>query len=328
MLNLRGILLIRENQMDEDKLLVRIAEMYYQEDKNQSQISKELNIHRSTISRLLKRSREEGIVQISINYDLSGTYSIEKKLQERFNLKRAIVVPTGIDLKREQKEYLLAQALAEYLASILVDGQKIGFSWGQTMSAVAKEFPEMNMEKTVCVPMIGGPSGRLISDYHVNTIIYEASKRLNCKALLIDSPAIPETKALKEALLQNSFNQELLGLWQELDIAVMGVGSPLLKTNDTWRQFYGEEVLRVLQANKIVGDVVSRFYNESGDHVVSELDDRILGISINNLLNTEYRIGVAESLDKVIALLGVLKGGYLNVLVTTEETAEGILASD
>ena len=52
-------------QKEEDKLLVRIAEMYYQEDKNQSQISKELNIHRSTISRLLKRSRNEGIVNIS-----------------------------------------------------------------------------------------------------------------------------------------------------------------------------------------------------------------------------------------------------------------------
>lgn len=43
----------------EDKLLVQIAQMYYQEDKNQSQISKELNIHRSTISRLLKKSREK-----------------------------------------------------------------------------------------------------------------------------------------------------------------------------------------------------------------------------------------------------------------------------
>ena len=51
-------------QKEEDKLLVRIAEMYYQEDKNQSQIAKELNIHRSTISRLLKRSRNEGIVNI------------------------------------------------------------------------------------------------------------------------------------------------------------------------------------------------------------------------------------------------------------------------
>ncbi|WP_396954438.1 helix-turn-helix domain-containing protein, partial [Niallia sp.] len=38
--------------------------MYYQENKTQSQIATELNIHRSTISRLLKRSKEEGIVQV------------------------------------------------------------------------------------------------------------------------------------------------------------------------------------------------------------------------------------------------------------------------
>ncbi|MGT2745780.1 helix-turn-helix domain-containing protein [Streptococcus penaeicida] len=58
--------------MDERKLLVRIAEMYYQESKTQSQISKELNIHRTTISRLLKQSRDEGIVEIIINYDKAG----------------------------------------------------------------------------------------------------------------------------------------------------------------------------------------------------------------------------------------------------------------
>ncbi|MBS7576886.1 sugar-binding transcriptional regulator [Enterococcus sp. MMGLQ5-2] len=311
--------------LEEDKLLVRIAEMYYQEDKNQSQISKELNIHRTTISRLLKRSREEGVVQILINYDMAGTYSLEKRLEERFNLKKAIVIPAAPDMKRQQKDQLLAQGLADFLPKILKNNMNIGFSWGQTMGAVSNAFPELSLNNITCIPMIGGPSGRLISDYHVNTITYEAAKKLHGKALLIDSPGIPETEALKNALIRNEFNQELIQLWRRLDVAIMGVGSPLLKGNDTWRQFYGEDVLRSLRAKEIVGDVVSRFYAEDGVHVESELDRRIIGIEVDDLKNTEYRIGVAESLDKVTALIGALKGKYINVLVTTEETANSIL---
>lgn len=311
--------------MEEDKLLVRIAEMYYQEDKNQSQISKELNIHRTTISRLLKRSREEGVVQILINYDMAGTYSLEKRLEERFNLKKAIVIPAAPDMKRQQKDQLLAQGLADFLPKILKNNMNIGFSWGQTMGAVSNAFPELSLNNITCIPMIGGPSGRLISDYHVNTITYEAAKKLHGKALLIDSPGIPETEALKNALIRNEFNQELIQLWRQLDVAIMGVGSPLLKGNDTWRQFYGENVLRSLRAKEIVGDVVSRFYAEDGVHVESELDRRIIGIEVDDLKNTEYRIGIAESLDKVTALIGALKGKYINVLVTTEETANSIL---
>ena len=311
--------------MDEDKLLVRIAEMYYQEDKNQSQISKELNIHRTTISRLLKRSREEGIVQININYDMAGTYNIEKKMEMIFDLQKAIVIPVATDMKRPQKDTLLAQALGKYLTEIIINGMVIGFSWGETMAAVSREIPELNLPNVTCVPMIGGPSGRLISEYHVNTITYAAAKKMNGKALLIDSPAIPETRELRDALLKNEFNQELIRLWQQLDIAIMGVGSPSLSANKTGLQFYGDDVIRTITEREIVGDVVSRFYTIKGDPVESELDCRIIGITIENLLRTPHRIGVAESLEKVTALLGALRGKYINTLVTTEETAKEIL---
>ncbi|AND80272.1 sugar-binding transcriptional regulator [Streptococcus pantholopis] len=309
----------------EDKLLVKIAEMYYQENKTQSQIAKALGIHRTTISRLLKQSREEGIVQISIKYDKAGTYAIEKQLEKTFGLQKAIVVPTASDLERKQKDILLAQALAAYLKKLLHDDMTIGFSWGATLSAVASQIPELNLSGIVCVPMIGGPSGRLISDYHVNTITYEAAKKLHGIALLIDSPAIPETKSLKEELLKNVFNQELIRLWDRLDVAIMGVGSPLLKDNQTWQDFYGQDIIENIKEKDIVGDVVSRFYNIHGEHIANELDERLIGIAADKLRNCPYRIGVAESKDKVAALIGALRGGYVNVLVTTEETARGIL---
>ncbi|MDH6364908.1 DNA-binding transcriptional regulator LsrR (DeoR family) [Enterococcus sp. PF1-24] len=314
--------------MNEDKLLIKIAEMYYQEDKNQSQIAKELNIHRSTISRLLKKSREEGIVQVTINYDKDEAYELEKKLQEKFGLERASVVQVSSEVAEEQRLSMVAVTADEYLTSILEDQQMIGFSWGGTLSAFATNMSPKNYKDILCIPLIGGPAGRLISDYHVNTITYEAAKKLNGRALLIDAPAFPESKEVKEALMNNPFNQELIEHWKKVDIAIFGIGSPHLSGRRAWTDFYGDDMLNQLTQQEVVGDVISKFYNSQGEHVLSDLDERIIGASLEDLLQIKIRIGIAESKDKALAILGALRGRYVNVLVTTAETAREILMLD
>lgn len=318
---------MRYPELDERKLLVRIAEMYYQESKTQSQISKELNIHRTTISRLLKQSRDEGIVEIIINYDKAGNYGLEQDLESSFGLQKAIVISTAKELDRNQKDNMLAKSLGDYLETILKDKMKIGFSWGETMAVVSKNMPRLNLPETICVPVIGGPAGRLVSDFHVNTITYEAAKMIHGKAKLIDAPAILETSSLKEELLKSDFNQEILSLWGQLDIVIMGIGSPILMNNQTWSDFYGKDIIDQVSEQDMVGDVVSRFYNRQGEHIVSDLDDRIIGISISQLQKCPYRIGIASSREKVDAIVGALKGQYINILVTTEETARRLIES-
>lgn len=315
----------RSNDMDEEKLLIRIAEMYYQEDKNQSQISKELNIHRTTISRLLKRSREEGIVNITINYDLSETYSLEQDLVKKFGLSRAIVVPIASEASTRQKEQVIGKAAADYFVELLKTDMKIGFSWGHSLAAMVEEMGTAEVEDVTCLPMIGGPSGKLSSEYHVNTIAYTASKKIGARALLIDAPAIPETLDLKKALMENSFNQELLQLWEQLDIAVFGIGSPHLSKKDIWQEFYGKDILSELEEKDIAGDVVSHFFNSTGLPISSELDDRIIGITIDQLREIPIKIGIAESKEKARSISAALKGKLLTTLVTTEETAKEIL---
>ncbi|XBO84403.1 sugar-binding domain-containing protein [Enterococcus faecium] len=125
--------------------------------------------------------------------------------------------------------------------------------------------------------------------------------------------------------MENEFNQELIEYWRKIDVAIMGIGSPNFKASESWKQFYGEDVLAYLEGKKVVGDVVSRFYNIEGDHIENTLDERLIGIDITDLKRIPYRIGVAESLNKADAIASALKGCYINVLVTTEETAQEVL---
>jgi DNA-binding transcriptional regulator LsrR (DeoR family) len=60
----------------------------------------------------------------------------------------------------------------------------------------------------------------------------------------------------------------------------------------------------------------------------SEVNDRIIGIELEKLRNLEYSVGVAESTEKVPSMLSALRGKYINVLITTDETAKALLELD
>lgn len=307
--------------MDEKKLLIQIAEMYYKDDKNQAEIARELGIHRTTISKLLKQSREQGYVNIIINYEAAAAYSVEKNIEELFNIKKAIVVPDSANNKYGE----LGRAFATYISSIIKDNMSIGFSWGKTLAETTRFLHKSQSKNINCLPLIGGPTGLLESSYHVNTITYEAAKSLGANSLFIDVPAIPSSVELKDNLLNTSYNKELIKKWDFIDIAVVGIGSILFKNDSLWKNFYTEKTINKLNSDFVVGDILSRFYNYKGEHIPSEIDDRIIGLTIKQLLNIETRIGIAESLDKVESIIGALRGKYINVLITNQSTADAIL---
>lgn len=310
---------------EKGQLLVEIAQMYYLDNKTQSQISKELKIHRSIISRLLKECRENGIVTIKINKFAAGAGSYEKELEEKYKVRKAIVVEASETLNVESRLRLLAEEANNYLKEIIEDTMIIGFSWGSAMSALARGLHDIDKQGLTCVPMVGGPAGRSKSEYHVNTVTFEASQNLNGRALLIDAPALPETLEVKKSLLQNSFNQSLIECWRKMNIAIFGIGSPAIKDSERWNDFYGKDVFQDIEERKVAGDVVSRFFDANGELIPSELDDRVIGIDPADLKRVPYRIGISESTHKAMAIRAAMLGKFANVIVTTADTAEELL---
>lgn len=89
---------------DDIRLIVKIAQLYYEQDMTQAQIARELGIYRTTISRLLKRGREQGIVTIAINYDYNENLWLEQQLKQKFGLKEAVVASSDGLLEEETAE--------------------------------------------------------------------------------------------------------------------------------------------------------------------------------------------------------------------------------
>lgn len=313
------------NEQEENKLLIKIAHMYYEEDMTQAQISKELNIYRTTISRMLKKTKTKGIVKVTINYQLAGYYHIERELKEKYNLHEVIVIPSSDDLTNNVILKQLGEACANFLGEVIQDHDVIGFSWGTTLASVVNNLSSSEKKNSICIPLVGGPAGILDSKYHVNTIVYTASSKLNGKSLMIDVPAVLESKELKDAIIKSKHYQKIEDMWKSLDIAVFGIGSLAITDTSNWHAFYGEIYGDKREYGLAVGDICSRFYDKNGNISRTDLDDRTVSIELNQLKHTRFSIGVAESIKKVPSILGALNGGYLNVLITTEDTAKALL---
>jgi DNA-binding transcriptional regulator LsrR (DeoR family) len=174
---------------DDIRLIVKIAQLYYEQDMTQAQIARELGIYRTTISRLLKRGRDQGIVTIAINYDYNENLWLEQQLKQKFGLKDVVVV-SGNDEDEETQLAMMGLHGAQLLDRLLEPGDIVGFSWGRAVSALVENLPQAGQSRQlICVPIIGGPSGKLESRYHVNTLTYSAAAKLKGESHLADFPA-------------------------------------------------------------------------------------------------------------------------------------------
>lgn len=111
---------------DDIRLIVKIAQLYYEQDMTQAQIARELGIYRTNISRLLKRGRDQGIVTIAINYDYNENLWLEQQLKQKFGLKDVVVV-SGNDEDEETQLAMMGLHGAQLLDRLLEPGDIVGF---------------------------------------------------------------------------------------------------------------------------------------------------------------------------------------------------------
>ncbi|WP_242841136.1 sugar-binding transcriptional regulator [Clostridium akagii] len=315
------------SKWEETRILVKVSQMYYIDGLTQNQISNKLGIYRTTISRLLKKAKEEGIVNITIKSEFNGCFQLEEAMEKRFGLKETCIVPSETMQTHDIKSQILGFAAAEYLKRIAKDGDIIGFSWGTTLASLSRALTDCKAISANIVPLVGGFSD-IDSENHVSAIVSKVALAFKVKAHYLYAPAITSDKAIKAAVIQDDNYKNISQLWKKVNKAFVGIGSRHKSSNLVWSNEYKSKDTTDIKNSKAVGEICSRFYDVKGDIIDSDINDRTIGIELDMLRNLEYSIGVAESQEKVPSILSALKGKFINVLITTEETARLILELD
>ncbi|MBC7251097.1 MAG: sugar-binding transcriptional regulator [Anaerolineae bacterium] len=313
--------------VDHTELLAQVASLYYEENLTQGEIARRIGTSRSTISRLLREARANGVVEIIIHYPWKTVAELERELTERFRLRHARVLAGQ---GRPYPEILrgLGVLAARYLESVLQESSILGISWGTAVHSTVQALrPERKLPITVVQmigavgtgdPLIDGPDlARLLAN------IYGGEYRY------LHAPVLVEDLSVREALLQEPRIRETLSLACQADVALVGIGSTVPEVSSLLRAGYLErEALIQLRAQGAVGDVCARHYDAWGRLLEIEFNQRIVGIELEALHSIEQVIGVAGGEAKAEAILGALRGGHVNVLVTDDAAAREVLRLD
>jgi DNA-binding transcriptional regulator LsrR (DeoR family) len=141
------------------------------------------------------------------------------------------------------------------------------------------------------------------------------------------APGIANSVDAREALATDRFVKEALDGLSEVTLALVGIGAlepaSLLQSSGN---IFSETELAALGEQGAVGDICLRFFDEDGERVESDVDRRVIGVTLEQLRDVDRCVGIAGGKRKYDAVRGALRGGWINVLITDSTTAERLLA--
>ncbi|MBS1805642.1 MAG: sugar-binding transcriptional regulator [Acidobacteria bacterium] len=309
-------------RVDELRLIAKVARMYYIQELNQQEITDKLQLHQSTISRMLKKARALNLVRFNIATPPGTFADLEDQLTSRFELKDAVVVDCPAEGEAMFRD--LGIALAYFLETTLKPGKVIGISsWSRSLFAMVDALHPGGYCADGKVVQILGGVGNTASDFHAIHLAQRLAGSIGAKPVLLQSPAVVGTSEAQRVLSRDPVVQEASALFDKLDLALVGIGSmePSKMLAVSGNIFSREERAK-LQRLGAVGDICFRFYNADGQPIKSSLMKRVIGIDLDKLSNCKRVVGVAGGTQKMQAILGALRGGLIDVLITDQRTAE------
>ena len=308
--------------MDKNDKVIQAAKLYYLLDYTQNEIAKQLGVSRPTVSRMLQTAKREGIVQIKICEKADRLTDLEAELEQKYGLKKAVVASVG-QYEDPIIKTTIGLKAAEYLDSIVQDDDIIGVTWGTTIYHVAVELKKKQVNNVQVVQLKGGISLSEKNTY-VSEILYLFGKAFNASPHYLPLPAIVDNVVVKEAIMADRHIKRVIDMGKRANIALFTCGQ--IKSDSLLFNlgYFSEEDAGMLYSTA-VGDISSRFFDKDG-HVCSQsLDERTLGIELEELKKKDYSILVAGGSHKIESIHAALKGEYANVLVTDQYTARFIL---
>ncbi len=314
--------------------MVQCLELYYRQRRSQKDIAKALGVSAATVSRLLKRAFDDGFVRVEL--DLPRTQELETALVERFGFREAVVVATGG--RGDTREELGAVAAA-YFEKIAANGMRVGLSCGFTLYQTIRQLRERRFRDLALFPLSGESTLKMV-DLSPNTLVgmMAAKYRPHVSAYALPVQHLASFRQVereRRRLLRDPDVRRIFESAQSVDIALVGIGQIAEETPGfcSLAESYGVSVKRLRQLG-VVGEINYQPFDTDG-HLVDRPELRVL---MNRILSVDsarlqalsrqedrYVIAVAGGRGKTDAVRGALRGRFMNVLVTDEDTADALL---
>lgn len=320
------------SQMKSDRFLIKAAELYYRDGLSQQEIAQKLHTSRTSISRALIQARNEGYVQIRIQYPEQSNLGLERELEEKYGLTEALIAVPAYDQSSDQE---VAFQAVDYTLRVLKKNMVLGMTWGRAMHGFVEQLAQderlrsLSFRNVKIVPFLGTPGVTQLDSWdattYSNTLATKVGNLLHCASYNLSAPMYVDGEKEKELIEGIDEISKVLHMAETADMALIGIGSMQKDSSIIKAGIRTEEEYKELIQKGAVGEVVGRIYDKNGQTVDEDLQRKMIGISLDKIAKIPVRVGISYGKDKIEAIKGAIAGGLVNVLVTDVPTAELLL---
>ena len=304
-----------------DRLRIRAAWMYFIEQKTQNEIADILGVGRVSVVRMLAEARARNEVRIAIESELTEIVRLERALELTFGLQQAFVSP----LSHPEADPIpgIAARTGAYLSETMRPGMRVGVGWGNTLMATLPFIGTRSLAGFEVVSLLGGVG--VARRLNPAEFAWRFAQAFQGDGYLIPTPAVVDSIATKEALVERCGLQEIFSLADELDALVVSIGGIASATTFYRKGFLSEADREALVERGAVGDLLFHFFDRAGRLVDHPINDRVMSVEVDRLRRAPLRILTSGGAEKTEALLGAMTLIAPTVLITDEETARRML---
>ncbi|MBO5412506.1 MAG: helix-turn-helix domain-containing protein [Clostridia bacterium] len=301
---------LQKKQMEE------VARLYYEKRYTQSEIAKIMQLSRQTVSKLLNCAIKENIVEIKIHSPTTVCEDLEKKICQKYAIKKAVVCSVSNDDTFLRQTATVKGAVDYLKPQIEKGGQKIALSWGRTIQAFISEFHKTKTKDNLVFPLFGATEQKQ-SYFLSNELAGAFADKIGAQVKYAWFPYQPNNDEDRELFKKTSYYKNLHNLWNNIDIALLGIGNT--EIIQTFRKVFGYDQNSLYA----VGDISTHFFDAQGKFL--DLYQTKLCASIENLQSAKETIAMASGDNKKEAIIAALRSGIINTLITDEYTAKKLL---
>ncbi|GAA2250605.1 helix-turn-helix domain-containing protein [Herbiconiux moechotypicola] len=305
-------------------LIVHAAQLYHEQGLTQPEIAETLGVSQSRVSRWLKDAVERGIVR-TVVFPPQGVFpEIEGRVRDRYGLRHVVVA----DARGDEQAILpaLGSAASIYLESTLASGARVGISsYSAFVKAAVESMMPLRKRRLDKIVQVMGGVGRPDVQILATQTADRFARLTGADPVFLPAPGVVSQAATREALFKDDLVHVVAREWNALTDVLVGIGSltpsPLIESSGN---AVPEADIARLRSLGAVGDVAMRFFAADGSRIISELDERVIGISADQLRAVPRRIGIAGGARKLEAVRAAVSGGWIDVLITDAETGEAL----
>jgi DNA-binding transcriptional regulator LsrR (DeoR family) len=297
-----------------------LARRFHLEGRSKTELAEEFGLSRFKVARMLDEARELGLVDVRISLPTEIDAELSTALSQRYGLRRAIVVDVPEPSDSAVRAQLGAVA-ADLLTELVTDDDVLGLSCSRTVAAATHALSDL--AACTVVQLTGTLAG---PDIEVGSVesVRRAAAVGGGKGFPIYGPLLLPDSATARALSGQAAIRATIRQFDRVGIAMVAIGAWAKDLSTVWA-LAEPAVRRTATRAGAVGEVGGRLFGPDGEPVATELDDRVLGVSLAQLRKVPEVIGLMYDARRAEAAAAALRGGLVSSFVTDVSLARALV---